>query len=110
MKWLLLILFIAYYGSISMFVHVHIEHGVTIVHAHPFKQSADGSGHQHHSLSEIQLFHLLTNLHVTDGAVHPLQLYFYAVPVYKIMEFPVYPDYLVPCQGNLSLRAPPVSA
>ena len=42
-KWLLPVLFIAYYSSVSLFTHVHVEHGTTIVHAHPFKKTADGS-------------------------------------------------------------------
>lgn len=109
MKWLLPVLFIVYYSNISMFTHVHVEYGVTIVHAHPFKKTADGSTHQHSSLSEIQFFHLLTTVHVEDGAVHPLQLQFYDLAVYKIIENPVYPDYLVPVLGELSLRAPPVA-
>lgn len=41
-KWLLPVLFIAYYSSVSLFTHVHVEHGTTIVHAHPFKKTADG--------------------------------------------------------------------
>ena len=110
MKWLLPVLFIAYYSSISFFTHVHIEDGTTIVHAHPFKKSSDGTCHHHSSLSEIQLVHLLTTVHVEDGAVHPLQLQFYALPVYEIMEYPVYPDHLVPVLGDLQLRAPPVLA
>ena len=61
----------------------------------------------HSSLSEIQLFHLLTTVHVEDGAVHPLLLQFYATPNYKIIENPVYPDHLIPVLGKLSLRAPP---
>ena len=28
--------FIAYYSCITLFIHVHIEHGTTIVHSHPF--------------------------------------------------------------------------
>lgn len=110
MKWFLPILFIAYCGSISMFTHVHVVNGVTIVHAHPFKNALDGGGHHHGSFSEIQLFHLLTTVHVEDGAVHPLHLHFYALPIYKIVEYPVYPDHLVPFLGNLSLRAPPFFA
>lgn len=107
MKWLLLILFIGYYSSISLFMHVHVEHGTTIVHSHPFKSSPDGTGHNHASLSEIQLFHLLTTVHVEDGAVHPLQLQFYALRIFSISEMPVFPDHLVPVLGELSLRAPP---
>lgn len=110
LKWLLPVLFITYYSSISFYMHVHVEHGVTIVHAHPFKNLPGAQEHHHNSLAEIQLFHLLTTVHVEAGAVHPLQLQFYALPLYEIMEYPVYPDHLVPILGHLSLRAPPVFA
>lgn len=109
MKWLLPVIFIGYYGSISLFMHVHIEHGTTIVHSHPFKKAANGDCHHHASLYEIQLFHYLTTVHVQDGAVHPLQLNFYALPFYKITETTVYSDPLSPIQGKISLRAPPVA-
>ena len=108
MKWLLPALFIVYYSSISLFMHVHIEHGTTIVHSHPFEKAADGTCHHHSSLSEIQLFHLLTTVHVQDGVIHSLLLQFYAIQNYKIIENPVYPDQLVPVLGKLSLRAPPL--
>ena len=35
LKWLLPVIFIAYYSCITLFIHVHIEHGTTIVHSHP---------------------------------------------------------------------------
>lgn len=107
LKWLLPALFIVYYVGVSLFVHVHVEYGTTIVHSHPFKQAADGSCHQHSSLSEIQLFHLLTSVDVADGAVLLLALQFYVTPNYKIIENPVYPDHLLPVLGKLFLRAPP---
>ena len=100
-------LFIVYYSSISLFMHVHVENGTTIVHSHPFERAADGTYHHHSSLSEIQLFHLLTTVHVQDGAIHSLLLQIYVTPNYKIIDNPVYPDYLVPVLGKLSLRAPP---
>lgn len=108
MKWLLPILFIAYYTSIASFMHVHIEHGVTIVHSHPFSKASGGASHQHASLSEIQLFHLLTSISVEDGAVHSLLLDFYTQQLAQLVAVPVCPDYLRPIQGQLSLRAPPV--
>lgn len=110
MKWLLPVLFIGYYSSITLFIHVHIESGTTIVHSHPFAKKAGGACHQHASLSEIQLFHILTSISVEDGAVHPLQLQFYTSQVFEIIEMPVCPDYLIPVLGKLSLRAPPVVA
>ena len=87
MKWLLPALFIVYYSSISLFMHVHVENGTTIVHSHPFERAADGTYHHHSSLS--------------------LLLQIYVTPNYKIIDNPVYPDYLVPVLGKLSLRAPP---
>ncbi len=58
-KWLLPVIFIAYYSSITLFIHVHIENGTTIVHSHPFGKVNGGAFHHHASLSEIQLFHIL---------------------------------------------------
>ena len=81
-------LFIAYYGSVSLFTHVHVEQGTTIVHAHPFKKTADGTCHQHGSLAEIQLFHILSSIHLS--------------------EEPVYPSYVAEAVGRRYLRAPPV--
>lgn len=110
LKWLLPVLFITYYSCVSLFTHVHIEYGVTIVHAHPFKTDSNSSSHHHNSLAEIQLFHILSSLHATDGTVHPLQLHFYTLYIGEISESPVYPAFPVPVKGNLYLRAPPVLA
>lgn len=108
LKWLLPLLFITYYSGVSLFTHVHIENGTTIVHAHPFKKAADGSWHHHSSLAEIQLFHLLSSLHVADGAIHSLRLQFFATQVADLSESLVLPDYVASVEGMYSLRAPPV--
>lgn len=100
------IFFIVYYGSVSLFMHVHIENGVTIVHSHPFKKT-DGGVHQHASFAEIQLFHLLTAVDAQDGAVHALDLQYYVTPDYRIVENPPCSDYLSPVRGKQSPRAPP---
>ena len=39
----LLILFLGYYGSITLFYHSYIVLGETIVHSHPFKADSHGS-------------------------------------------------------------------
>ena len=44
---------------------------------------------------------------VTYHIIHSLLLQIYVTPNYKIIDNPVYPDYLVPVLGKLSLRAPP---
>jgi hypothetical protein len=45
-----LILFLGYYGSITLFYHSHIVLGDTIVHSHPYK--TNGNGLPSHSHSE----------------------------------------------------------
>lgn len=107
-KWLLPVIFIAYYSCISLFIHVHIEHGSTIVHAHPFEAKSGGAFHHHATLAEIQLFHSLSTISVEDGAVHALHLDLLLQQIAEIIEYPVCPDYLVPAKGMLSLRAPPL--
>ncbi|WP_455635886.1 hypothetical protein [Parabacteroides sp.] len=107
-KWLLPVLFIAYYSSILLFTHVHVEDGTTIVHAHPFKKAADGTSHQHGSLAEIQLFHVLSSIHVMDGAIHSLRLQFYSLEIADLSESPAYPDHVASVEGMRYLRAPPV--
>ncbi|MGM9760696.1 MAG: hypothetical protein ACI30I_11420 [Parabacteroides sp.] len=107
LRWVLPALFMVYYGSVLLFLHVHVENGVTIVHSHPFQNGEQG--HQHGSLSEIQLYHLLSTVQVQDGAVHPWVLPFLAFQViYTIVIRPVSPDPLFPCLGRHLLRAPPM--
>ena len=107
LRFFLPLLFLTYYSSVSFFTHVHIEQGTTIVHAHPFAASDGGAGHQHGSLAEIQLFHLLSPIVAADGAIHPLQLYYEATQVAELSESPVYPTHLQAIVGRLYLRAPP---
>ena len=101
------LLFLTYYSSVSLFTHVHIEQGTTIVHAHPFAASDGGAEHQHGSLAEIQLFHVLSTIVAADGAIHPLQLRYQATQVAELPESLVYPIYLQAISGRLYLRAPP---
>lgn len=42
MKFVLPLLFLTYWGGISLFNHSHVVNGVIIVHSHPFK-----ANHQH---------------------------------------------------------------
>ena len=107
LRMLLPLLFITYYSSVSFFTHVHIEQGTTIVHAHPFAASDGGAGHQHGSLAEIQLFHVLSTIVAADGAIHPLQLQYKAIQVAELSESLVYPTHLQAIASRLYLRAPP---
>ena len=49
MRYFLLLLFLGYYGSITLFTHTHIVNGVTIVHSHPYKSGTGKNPvtHQH---------------------------------------------------------------
>lgn len=49
MRYFLLILFLGYYGSITLFTHTHIINGVTIIHSHPFNSGTEKNPikHQH---------------------------------------------------------------
>lgn len=107
-KWLLPVLFIAYYGSISLFTHVHIENGTTIVHAHPFKKANGGANHHHASLAEIQLFHILSSVYAMDGAVHSLQMHYYSTFLFDYSESPFLSGHINPVEGKHYLRAPPI--
>lgn len=42
MKYFLPLLFLTYWGGVTLFTHSHVVNGVIIVHSHPFK-----AGHQH---------------------------------------------------------------
>lgn len=106
-KWWLPVLFIAYYSNVLLFTHVHVEHGTTIVHAHPFKKAADGTGHRHASLAEIQLFHTLSSIHAADGAIHPLRLRFYSLEISDLAGSPACPGHAASIEGRRYLRAPP---
>lgn len=44
--YLLLLLYIGYAGSVSLFVHSHIYQGVLYIHSHPFSKSTQKKGPQ----------------------------------------------------------------
>lgn len=50
----LLILFIGYFASATLFPHTHIIDGVRITHSHPFSQAPDTGKHTH-TTADFQL-------------------------------------------------------
>lgn len=106
-KWLLPVLFVAYYSNISIFLHTHFEGDEVVVHAHPFSKSRDGAPHQHKSLAEILLIHNLSVIHASDGAIHTLQLKPFSGELKETMECLLYSEYVSSFSGALFLRAPP---
>ena len=62
----LLILFLGYYGSITMFYHSHIVTGDTIiVHSHPFRADKNGLPLHSHTTNGFITIHLLSTLLVS---------------------------------------------
>ena len=105
----LLILFLGYYGSITLFSHSHIINGVTIVHSHPFNSDkGDGTTKLPHSEKQLFLIQLLSELLITATsvslAVFVLRSLLYKIPIIRTED-----GYAGPGgHCSYSLRAPPV--
>ncbi len=64
---LLLLLFLEYYGSITLFTHTHIVDGVSIVHSHPYNPfPAEKPDNHQHSKNGFINIHLLSHFSSTD--------------------------------------------
>jgi hypothetical protein len=61
----LLILFLGYYGSITMFFHSHIISGDTVVHSHPFRTDNNGLPLHSHTTNGFITIHLLSTILVS---------------------------------------------
>ena len=101
-------LFIAYLGCLISFTHVHIVNGVTIVHSHPYHKTDDGQPDHEHGYAEFQLLHQLSTIQISGAAFVSILLAAFLTTLFILRNNPVYPDYLLPVRGKLSLRAPPV--
>jgi hypothetical protein len=60
----LLILFMGYYGSITLFYHSHIVLGDTIVHSHPFRSDSHGAPMHSHTDNGYVTIHILASFTV----------------------------------------------
>lgn len=66
MRYFFLILFLGYYGGITLFNHSHILNGVTIVHSHPFNSgTAENPINHQHSANGYVLILLLSHFLTT---------------------------------------------
>jgi hypothetical protein len=66
MRYFLLLLFLGYYGSITLFTHIHIANGVAIVHSHPFSDGTEKNPVKHqHTTKEFLLIQFLSNFLTT---------------------------------------------
>ncbi len=67
-RWLLLVLFIGYYGSITLFLHTHhLKNGI-ITHSHPFSNAK-----HEHSTTDYLIIDALSQL-ITDGSIGGISL------------------------------------
>lgn len=62
MKYFLLVLFLGYFGSVTLFVHTHMVNGVQITHSHPYNPFTSDAlpGHQH-SANELMVIDALSH-------------------------------------------------
>ena len=107
-SYLLLFLFIGYYGSITFFNHSHIVNGVTIVHSHPFNKEKNGnfpgSPHNDKELVVIQLLSdFLTTIIAVTFAIFLLRALLFEISVISTEDGYAQPGGFC----TFPLRAPP---
>ena len=61
-KWMLIVLFIGYYASITMFYHTHYFSWGTVTHSHPYLPTNSEVPTHTHSPSQCLAISFLTNL------------------------------------------------
>jgi hypothetical protein len=110
-KCLLLILFLGYYGSITMFYHAHLlVNGVIITHSHPFKSDPNNKGpfqSHSHSSSAYNLIDQLNQINWNSPICTP------AIPEPPVFYSEILHNYTSPFlqiifSSSSQLRAPPV--
>jgi len=78
MRYFLLLLFLGYYGSITLFTHTHyIENGVSIVHSHPFSSGTAKNlvNHQHTATGYVLIQLLSAFLTTVSFLVFSFEVY-----------------------------------
>ena len=99
----LLVLFCCYYSGISMFSHVHITNGSSVVHSH-----LGGSSEHDHSESQYAVIDILSNFQseYASGCFDVPSPFFQLSQSYTAYEEP---SYLNEVRAAYSLRGPPVA-
>ena len=64
---LLCLLFLGYYGSTTLFYHVHVEPGGAIVHSHPIWNHSENAAAHHHSRAAYQTIQQLSHVLLVAG-------------------------------------------
>ncbi|WP_373837932.1 hypothetical protein [Bacteroides heparinolyticus] len=100
-KWFLPLLFIVYWGGITLFTHSHVVNGVIIVHSHPFQ------GEHEHTEVQLETIFYLTSFVSTSLTLCPAaaSVFFVLLCVLVVLA-----TERIKCGrscGGISLRAPP---
>ncbi len=108
-RFFLLILFLGYYGSITLFTHTHIINGITIVHSHPFNSGTKENPikHQHteNGFLLIQfLSHFLASILFFAFSIEAYKAVFRKYTIQKNKES----FSRIPSLISYGLRAPPL--
>lgn len=103
---LLLSIYLGFYGSITLFPHVHFINNVSIVHSHPLKTSADNPINNH-SEDELIFIQFVTTFLITFSFI-----FFLSEKIEKVMLKRLFQTYKgkIPEFNSINsqgLRAPP---
>ncbi|RPH33689.1 MAG: hypothetical protein EHM93_04300 [Bacteroidales bacterium] len=107
-KYLLLILFVGYWGSITLFPHSHIVNNFNVIHSHPYKTDQNGKPYSHKHTSEQFLLIDLLSYFVTGIIAFALVLEVFrsVQQTINVKAALLYIDFKY--LSNLFLRAPPL--
>lgn len=108
-KFCLLIFFITYYGSITLFYHSHLVNGHFIIHSHPFQNAPEKSipfGKHQHSSKAFIFFDQLNKINCEEASfISPLPK---AILIcLEIIDSPYFLEFLLPSFHSLKIRGPP---
>lgn len=101
MRFALPLLFILYWGGVTLFTHSHVVNGVIIVHSHPFK------AHHHHSQAEAETIFFLDHYATPHLPVLGPALRYFCL-LLGVLAIPRTVRLCLPqSRGDIRLRAPP---
>lgn len=103
---LLMVLFVAYYASVSLSIHSHIINGTTIVHSHLHRENHHDTNSGHHTASQLELIAILDVINCMDAVGCTFDFSPAVLPLPHHEFFFCQPT----CRATLtnpSLRAPP---
>ncbi len=102
LKYLLLFLFLGFFGSISFFRHVHVVDGVTIVHSHP------GLPSHNHNTRGFQLIQFLNDYVITGITIYIICNLLLSLRNTILFREPIPGNIFREKCGSNTLRGPPV--